>query len=293
MKSMTGYGKAELIDGLLTITVEIRTVNNRFFDFSVKCPKALSPLQDVIKSTVSKHVSRGKVDVFINLQHESSGDKELEINEELLENYLKLALGLKSKYKLKNDFTVTTALKMPEIMREKKEEELDVDSITNALITVVENACNNLNAMRSFEGERLEADLLSRVDFIGETVLKIKERAPMVVIEFNKKLRERIEAVLDGNAELDEARLLQEVAIYADKLNIDEEITRLTSHVAHFKNICKEEKPVGKQLDFLIQEFNREANTICSKSNDIEVTDNALKLKCEIEKIREQIQNIE
>lgn len=293
MKSMTGYGKAELINGTATITVEIRTVNNRFFDFSAKYPKSLSPLQDVIKNTVSKHVSRGKVDLFISVQRESDGKRELEINESVLETYLKLSKKLKTKYKLKNDFTVTQALKIPDITTEKKEEELDVNELSPILVTAIESACNNLNTMRSFEGERLKADMLSRVDFIAETVGVIKLRAPEIVKEFNKKLRERIEAVLDSATELDEARLLQEVAIYADKLNIDEEITRLTSHVEHFKNICKDEKPVGKQLDFLIQEFNREANTICSKSNDITVTDNALKLKCEIEKIREQIQNVE
>lgn len=293
MKSMTGYGKAEITSGLITITVEIRTVNNRFFDFSVKHPKSLAPLQDVIKSTVSKSVSRGKVDLNISIQRERETERELEINEEVLQSYINLSKKLKSKHKLKNDFTVTQALKIPDVMREKQEDELDVNKLSPVIVTAIENACSNLNDMRSFEGERLKADMLARVDFIAETVEVIKERAPEVVKDFNKKLRERIDAVLDGSAELDEARLLQEVAVYADKLNIDEELTRLTSHVAHFKSICEEEKPVGKQLDFLVQEFNREANTICSKSNDITVTDNALKLKCEIEKIREQIQNIE
>ena len=156
----------------------------------------------------------------------------------------------------------------------------------------IDKACESLNTMRSFEGEKLKADMLSRISVIEETVNAVKERAPLVAKDYATRLEERIKQALN-DTDIDEARLLQEVAVFADRSNIDEELTRLTSHISHFRKICEEKGEVGKKLDFLVQEFNRESNTVCSKSNDIAVTDNALKLKCEIEKIREQIQNIE
>lgn len=292
MKSMTGYGKAEFQNEKLTLSVEIKTVNNRFLDVSYKYPRSFTPLQEGIRSALQKHLSRGKVDLYVNYKRAVSNDGALSFDEDLASSYVNLAKSLKKRFpSLKNDFTVTSLIKTPDVIK-VEQEEIDIDYISPILFETVEKACENLNQMREFEGEKLKADMLSRIDTIESTVAVIKERAPLVADDYRKRLFEKVESLLEGQ-NFDEARLLQEVAIFADKCNIDEELTRLNSHVSQFRKICQSLGEVGKKLDFLVQEFNRESNTICSKSNDIEVTDNALKLKCEIEKIREQIQNIE
>ena len=292
MRSMTGYGKAEYKDELITLSVEIKTVNNRFLDVSYKYPRSFTPLQEGIRSALSKHVSRGKVDVYVNYRKKSDEASSFEFDEALATNYVQVAKFLKKKFpSLKNDFTVSSLMKIQDIIC-VKQEELNLEEISPILFETVEKACENLNAMRLFEGEKLKADMLARVKEIEDTVSKIKTRAPLVASEYLKRLNEKVSTLLQGQS-IDEARILQEVAIFADKSNIDEELTRLSSHIEQFRSICESNGEVGKKLDFLVQEFNRESNTVCSKSNDIEVTENALKLKCEIEKIREQIQNIE
>lgn len=289
---MTGYGKAEYKDELITLSVEIKTVNNRFLDVSYKYPRSFTPLQEGIRSALSKHVSRGKVDVYVNYRKKSDEASSFEFDEALATNYVQVAKSLKKKFpSLKNDFTVSSLMKIQDVIC-VKQEELNLEEISPILFETVEKACENLNAMRLFEGEKLKADMLARVKEIEETVSKIKTRAPLVASEYLKRLNEKVSSLLQGQS-IDEARILQEVAIFADKSNIDEELTRLSSHIEQFRSICESNGEVGKKLDFLVQEFNRESNTVCSKSNDIEVTENALKLKCEIEKIREQIQNIE
>ena len=292
MKSMTGYGKAEYKSEKFTLSVEIKTVNNRFLDISYKYPRSFTPLQEGVRSAIQKHLSRGKVDLYINYKKTLQGEQALSFDEGLAQNYVEIAKALKKRFpSLKNDFTVTSLMKTADVIKQEQEE-IDIDEISPILFETVENACENLNSMREYEGEKLKADMLSRVDVIEQTVAVIKERAPLVAEEYRKKLFEKVQALIDGQ-NIDEARILQEVALFADKSNIDEELTRLNSHVSQFRKICSSCGEVGKKLDFLVQEFNRESNTVCSKSNDIEVTDNALKLKCEIEKIREQIQNIE
>lgn len=292
MKSMTGYGKAEYVENGTSLTVEIRTVNNRYFDFTCKCPKSFTALQDSVRNAVQKHVARGKVDVFINYQKEEDKTGLLDVDLSLASEYVNAATLIKEKFpELRDDFTVTSVMKMADVLNFNRPE-IDVDEILPILTETIDKACESLNAMRSFEGEKLKADMLARISVIEETVNAIKERAPFVAKDYATRLEERVRLAL-SETEVDEARLLQEVAVFADRSNIDEELTRLTSHISHFRKICKEAGEVGKKLDFLVQEFNRESNTVCSKSNDIEVTDNALKLKCEIEKIREQIQNIE
>ena len=292
MKSMTGYGKAEFQNEKLTLSVEIKTVNNRFLDVSYKYPRSFTPLQEGMRSALQKHLSRGKVDLYVNYKRAVSNDGAISFDEDLASSYVNLAKSLKKRFpSLKNDFTVTSLIKTPDVIK-VEQEEIDIDYISPILFETVEKACENLNQMREFEGEKLKADMLSRIDTIESTVALIKERAPLVADDYRKRLFEKVESLLEGQ-NFDEARVLQEVAIFADKCNIDEELTRLNSHVSQFRKICQSLGEVGKKLDFLVQEFNRESNTICSKSNDIEVTDNALKLKCEIEKIREQIQNIE
>ncbi|MBR2322041.1 MAG: YicC family protein [Clostridia bacterium] len=292
MKSMTGYGKAEFQNEKLTLSVEIKTVNNRFLDVSYKYPRSFTALQEGMRSALQKHLSRGKVDLYVNYKRAVSGDGALSFDEDLASSYVNLAKSLKKRFpSLKNDFTVTSLIKTPDVIK-VEQEEIDIDYISPILFETVEKACENLNSMREFEGEKLKADMLSRIDTIESTVAVIKERAPLVSEDYRKRLYEKVQSLLEGQS-FDETRILQEVAIFADKCNIDEELTRLNSHVSQFRKICESVGEVGKKLDFLVQEFNRESNTICSKSNDVEVTDNALKLKCEIEKIREQIQNIE
>ena len=292
MKSMTGYGKAEYNNNGITLTVEIKSVNNRFLDLSYKCPRSFTALQDVMRSTIQKHLSRGKVDVFVNYYKQADSQSSMQVDYDLASSYVKVAGELKKKFpKLKNDFTVLSLMKTQDVLR-AQQEVVDLDEITPILVSTLSSACENLDSMRAFEGEKLKADMLSRVAVIEETVGVIKERAPLVSKEYHDKILERVKAVLEGS-EVDESRLLQEVALFADKSNIDEELTRLYSHVSQFRKICEQDGEVGKKLDFLVQEFNRESNTVCSKANDITVTDNALKLKCEIEKIREQIQNVE
>ena len=292
MKSMTGYGKAEFQNEKLTLSVEIKTVNNRFLDVSYKYPRSFTALQEGMRSALQKHLSRGKVDLYVNYKRAVSGDGALSFDEDLASSYVNLEKSLKKRFpSLKNDFTVTSLIKTPDVIK-VEQEEIDIDYISPILFETVEKACENLNSMREFEGEKLKADMLSRIDTIESTVAVIKERAPLVSEDYRKRLYEKVQSLLEGQS-IDETRILQEVAIFADKCNIDEELTRLNSHVSQFRKICESVGEVGKKLDFLVQEFNRESNTICSKSNDVEVTDNALKLKCEIEKIREQIQNIE
>ena len=292
MKSMTGYGKAEYKSEKFTLSVEIKTVNNRFLDISYKYPRSFTPLQEGMRSAIQKHLSRGKLDLYVNYKKAVSGEGVLSFDEGLAQSYVEIAKALKKRFpSLKNDFSVTSLIKTPDVIREEQEE-INIEEISPILFETVEKACENLNAMREFEGEKLKADMLSRVATIEQTVLVIKERAPLVAEDYRKRLFEKVESLLEGK-DIDEARILQEVALFADKSNIDEELTRLNSHVSQFRKICESSGEVGKKLDFLVQEFNRESNTVCSKSNDIEVTDNALKLKCEIEKIREQIQNIE
>lgn len=292
MKSMTGYGKAEYKSEKFTLSVEIKTVNNRFLDISYKYPRSFTPLQEGMRSAIQKHLSRGKLDLYINYKKAISGEGVLSFDEGLAQSYVEIAKSLKKRFpSLKNDFSVTSLMKTPDVIREEQEE-INIEEISPILFETVEKACENLNAMREFEGEKLKADMLSRVATIEQTVAVIKERAPLVAEDYRKRLFEKVESLLEGK-DIDEARILQEVALFADKSNIDEELTRLNSHVSQFRKICESSGEVGKKLDFLVQEFNRESNTVCSKSNDIEVTDNALKLKCEIEKIREQIQNIE
>ena len=292
MKSMTGYGKAEYNNNGITLTVEIKSVNNRFLDLSYKCPRSFTALYDVMRGTIQKHLSRGKVDLYVNYYKQADNGRGLEVDYNLASSFVSVAKELKKKFPaLKNDFTITSLMKTPDVLR-TAQESVDLDEISPILTETLVKALENLNSMREFEGAKLKADMLSRVATIEETVGVIKERAPLVQKEYHAKILDRVKTVLEGN-DVDEARLLQEVAIFADKSNIDEEITRLYSHISQFRSICEQKGEVGKKLDFLVQEFNRESNTVCSKANDITVTDNALKLKCEIEKIREQIQNVE
>ncbi len=289
MLSMTGYGKAEYAEEGIALTVEIRTVNNRNFDFNAKTPRAFISLEDKIRKTVSQYVSRGRVDLFLNFTDSTENSASIDVNLERAEQYALAAKKISEKLGVQNDCTVSVIMKMPEVIIDNSA--TDVEGLSERLLETVKEACEKLNAMRRTEGEKLVADMLGRMSEIERIAAAIKLRAPLVATEYKEKLRARIEEALAG-VNYDEARLLSEVAFYTDRVNIDEELTRLSSHIAQFRKIVLTEG-AGKKLDFLMQEFNREANTVCSKSNDIEVTSLALSLKNEIEKVREQVQNLE
>ena len=291
MKSMTGYGKAEFKNDSYSITVEIKTVNNRYLDLNAKYPRFMMALDDVIRRAVSTNVKRGKADLFISFEKQGESLISLEVDENLAKAYYNASKLIADTIGIENDFSVTSLMKSPDVIKQSQDD-IDPQSLSPILESVIAEACKNLNKMREFEGEKLKNDLLSRVKVIENTVLEIEKFAPTVQEDYRIKLKERLSEILQ-NAEIDEARLLQETAIFADKSNIDEELTRLHSHISQFRKICDNEGEIGKKLDFLVQEFNRESNTVCSKSNNINITDNALALKCEIEKVREQIQNIE
>ena len=291
MRSMTGYGKAVYEENGITLTVELKTVNNRFLDLVPKYPRAFVPLDDCIRKAVSAGIRRGRTELFITYSDVSESGKTLVVDERLAGDYVSAAKRLSEKFAIPNDMTVTSLMRCPDVVTETVadgEEEKLAEIVRETIVRAV----GSLNAMRDAEGKKLKADLLTRADTVEELTEKIRERAPEIKEEYRRKLEERMKEIL-SDVRFDEGRLLQEVAVYADKTNIDEELTRLKSHVFQLRRICEEETDAGKKLDFLMQEFNRETNTICSKSNDIGITKLALALKNEIEKMREQVQNIE
>ena len=291
MFSMTGYGKGEYREGGIELTVEIKTVNNRYLDVSVKSPKSFNAYEETVRALVRGSLSRGHADVFIGFNDRREKAKRLAVDENAARAYVQAAVQLKALFPaLPDDFTLTALLRSADVIR-AEEDSADDEQVLSALTAALSAALEKLNAMRAKEGEKLAADMLARMDTVEKLVEKIAARAPLVAENYRVKLFERMREVL-ADAPVDEARLLSEAAVFADKCNIDEEITRLRSHISQFRNVCREER-VGRKLDFLVQEFNREANTICTKSNDLTVTNAALALKNEIEKIREQVQNIE
>ena len=292
MRSMTGYGKAEYKENGLSLIVELKSVNNRFLDLTPKYPRSFIALDDIIRETVKNNIARGRVDLFITYQDTTESDVSLDVDIPLASAYLEANKKLAQSFpSLVNDYTITSLMKTPDVLV-LSQKTFDTEKISPILQNVVKTACENLNKMRDIEGAKLKEDLTSRMQTISNIVEEIKKRAPEIANDYRIRLTERLTEVLQAT-QIDETRILQETAIFLDKSNIDEELTRLTSHISQFYEICELNGEVGKKLDFLVQEFNREANTVCSKSNDIVITDNALKLKCEIEKIREQIQNIE
>ncbi len=292
MLSMTGYGKGEYKDGGIEMTCEIKTVNNRYLDVSIKAPRIFAAYEDVIRSSIREKLTRGHADVFVSFKDKREKPSSLTPDLSLAKSYVDAANAIKAAFpKLKNDVTVSTVLRYPDVLKQEESAVTLDEELINALKVSLSAALENLNKMRAVEGEKLEKDMLSRVETIEKTVEKITERAPLIAKEYREKLSAKIKDYLDG-VSVDEGRLLTEVALFTDKSNIDEELTRLRSHIEQFRAIAKE-GIVGRKLDFLVQEFNREANTTCSKSNDVTITRLGLELKNEIEKIREQVQNVE
>ena len=293
IKSMTGFGRSEYTDGKRNITVEIKSVNHRYSDISVRMPRRYSFAEDKIKASVKAILIRGKIEVSVMVEYITENDMTIKLNEPLARQYYDNLRELKGNFGLSGDISLEMIANMPDVLKAIPDVE-DEEEITKAILIPVEQAAANLEAMRKAEGEKLAEDLMAKGQNIKELLAKIAERAPMVVVDYTARLKERISELLDGNAVLPEERILTEAAIFADKCSIDEEITRLDSHLIQMKKIIDSPKDAeGKKLDFLVQEMNREANTIGSKANDISITGYMLEIKSEIEKIREQGQNIE
>lgn len=290
-KSMTGYGRYEYQDKDMSMTVELKSVNHRYCDVYIRMPRQLSCFEDRIRSLITGSVSRGKVDVFVNWEAHGEGAKEVILNEDLARAYFDAMAKLAGNLGLRDEISVSTLARFPEIMRVENKEE-DEESIWSVMQGVVRSAVEKLVSMRETEGEKLRNSLLDICMKIESYLTQLEERAPMVVVEYKEKLLSRLEQLLESKP-VDEMRIAMEVAVFADKCCIDEELVRLKSHVGQFRHIIKMDGPIGKKLDFLIQEMNREVNTIGSKANDLEITKLVVELKSEIEKVREQVQNIE
>lgn len=293
IKSMTGFGRSEYTDGKRNITVEIKSVNHRYSDISIKMPRRYGFAEDKVKNAVKEHIRRGKVDVSIMVENITENDVNIKLNTMIAKQYYENLLELRKEFSVEGDITLQFLAGLPDVMKAIPDVE-DEEKITKAILIPVAEAAANLEKMRAVEGEKLAEDLIAKGRSIRSILDKIAERAPQVSIDYTARLRERITELIGGSIEVPEDRILVEAAIFADKCAIDEEITRLGSHLIQLENIVtKSTQPDGKKLDFLVQEMNREANTIGSKANDITITGYMLEIKSEIEKIREQVQNIE
>ena len=293
VKSMTGFGRGEYNDGKRNMIAEIKSVNHRYSDISVRMPRRYQFAEDAVRSTVKQHISRGKIDVQISVEYIAESDIKVELNKPLAEQYIQNFKVLKDEYGVQGEVTLELLSGMPEVLKQSSDVE-DEDEIRQSIIKATDSAAENLEKMRAVEGEKLAEDLLERADLIKAMVGEIEVKAADLPGVYKEKLRARIDELLDGASVVPEDRLAQEVAIFADHADITEEITRLRSHMDQMKSIINESKGAdGKKLDFLVQEMNREANTIGSKANDLGITEVMLRIKSEVEKIREQVQNIE
>ena len=288
VKSMTGYGRAEDTLNGCTITVELRSVNNRYLDCNVRMPRLYLFAEETIKSRVQNTISRGKVDVFVTLDSTGGEQVQVSVNQPLADGYYAALTQLAECYGLSKDISVSLLSRFPDVLLAEKA----VEQRAQDICSVLDRALADFDQMRTREGARLEADVLSRAARIEELVGKVEERSPQTVAEYRAKLEARMNEVL-SNTQLDPARILTEAAIFADKVAVDEETVRLRSHIGQLRHMLEQGGATGRKLDFLIQEFNREANTIGSKCSDIDIARHVVDIKAEIEKIREQVQNIE
>ena len=291
VKSMTGYGRAEDTLNGCTITVELRSVNNRYLDCNVRMPRLYLFAEETIKSRVQNTISRGKVDVFVTLDSTGGEQVQVSVNQPLADGYYAALKQLAVDYGLSKDISVSLLSRFPDVLLAEKAEE-DVEQRAQDICSVLDRALADFDQMRTREGARLEADVLSRAARIEELVGLVEERSPQTVAEYRAKLEARMNEVL-SNTQLDPARILTEAAIFADKVAVDEETVRLRSHIGQLRHMLEQGGATGRKLDFLIQEFNREANTIGSKCSDLDIARHVVDIKAEIEKIREQVQNIE
>ena len=290
IKSMTGFGKNNLVINDRNYQVEIRSVNHRYLDINIKMPRQLTYLEEIIKKAISTKVKRGKIDVSISFENNSTEGRNVKINTEIAKMYIEQLRKLAEEENILSDIQVTEITKLPDVLNINIDQ--DDDTIKQELLESVNIATDNLIEMKQTEGNKIAEDLIRRINYIEEKILKISKLSTGLIEEYVVKLEERIKEILKTDI-IDKSRIAQEVVIYADKTSIEEEITRLKSHIIQFRNLLKEEEPVGKKIDFLIQEMNRETNTIGSKANNLDIVNGVIDIKTELENIREQIQNIE
>ena len=291
IKSMTGYGGAKgSVEGL-EISVELKSVNNRYLDTSVRLPRSFLFAEDGVKAAVQRHISRGKVDVFVSVDSSAAGDMTVKINEPLLKSYMEAINSIANDYGLSNDMTAMSICRFPDVLSVEKKD-MDAEAITAGIVAVAEDALKDFDAMRLREGEKLRDDVLSKLETIDSLVSTVEQESPKTLADYRARLDSKMAEVL-GSAGIDENRILAEAAIFADRIAVDEETVRLRSHMSQLKTMISGDSPTGRKIDFLIQEFNREANTIGSKCQNSSIAHVVVDLKSEIEKIREQIQNIE
>mgnify|MGYP001119192192 FL=1 len=291
IKSMTGYGKSEQTIDSLNVTVEIKSVNHRYFEFSARVPREYGFLEEKLKKYCNSLITRGKVECYVSVEDLEEREMEVNVNETLAAGYVKALKELSERFGLKGDISAVTLSRYPDVITLHKASE-DEERIWNAVKTVAETAVSKFIEMRETEGSKLRGDILSRADYIIECVEFIEGRSPETVREYNEKLKQRMKELL-GDAAVDEQRLLNEAAIYADKIAVDEETVRLRSHISQLREFMNSSEAIGRKLDFLVQEINREANTIGSKAQDVDIAKKVIAIKAEVEKIREQVQNIE
>ena len=291
IKSMTGFGRCEKVTEEYKLSVEMKAVNHRYLDMSIKMPKTFNYFEAGIRNLLKNDIQRGKVDVFINYEDYTENKMSLKYNASLAAEYMEYFKKMEEQFGIANDIKVSVLSRMPEVLTMEEVPD-DEDSMWKILSEVVEEAADSFVESRVREGEHLKNDLLGKLDYMLEQVAFIEERSPRVVAEYRMKLEEKVHELLES-ASIDEGRIATEVTIFADKICVDEETVRLRSHIEHTRKELLAGGSVGRKLDFIAQEMNREANTILSKANDLEISEHAIILKTEIEKVREQIQNIE
>lgn len=291
IKSMTGYGGAKGSAEGLSVSIELKSVNNRYLDVSVKLPRTMLFAEEPIKAAVGRHISRGKVDVFVTVDQSASDDMEVRVNEPLLKGYIEALSAAAEKFGLQNDMTVMSLCRLPDVLSTDRRE-IDSSALMTGITEILERALTEYDAMRLREGEKLRDDVLARLETISRLTGVVEENAPKTVAEYRARLEQKLQEVL-ATANIDESRVLTEAAIFADKIAVDEETVRLRSHISQLRGLTNGEPPAGRKMDFLIQELNREANTIGSKCQNADIAHVVVELKAEIEKIREQIQNVE
>lgn len=291
IKSMTGFGRSEIVKGNRKISVEIKSVNHRYLEAGIKMPKKLNVFESRMRDLLKKYATRGKIDIFINYEDDSESQVNLKFNQNIADEYMAIFNNMSEKYNLKNDMTVGGLARFPEVitMDEVQEDEEELwHFIEEAMKAALEQFVNT----RILEGENLKKDLLGKLDHMEELVAFVEKRSPEIMKEYRSKLESKVKELL-GDTTIDESRIATEVIIYADKICVDEETVRLRSHIEHAGKCLNEDGGIGRKMDFIAQEMNREANTTLSKANDIEISNAAIDLKTGIEKVREQIQNIE
>ena len=291
VRSMTGYGRGEAALHGRSIVVEVRSVNNRYLDCAIKMPRAYIFAEDAMKTRVQAATSRGKVDVFVTLESTGADAVTVKVNHPVAAGYITALKELKETYQLLGMADLPMVARFPDVLQVEKAPE-NIEEAAGDICAVLDLALADFTGMREREGERLRADILARADAIEALVTKVEEQSPRTVAEYRTRLENRMREVLQ-NQQIEESRILTEAAIFADKVAVDEETVRLRSHLSQLRTLLSQGGPIGRKLDFLIQEFNREANTIGSKCNDLEISRYVIDMKAEIEKIREQVQNIE